>query len=476
MIRNSRPDRDLVHVPIKDLQIYLGNPRTHTPEQLKKAIASFREFGWTNPILIDENNVIIAGDLRRSMAEAVGLDEVPCIRIPDLSEAQKRALRIADNRIALDAGWDEDKLRLELEYLKESDLDLALTGFDNDELSALLRETPQSDPDDTPPEPAHPVSELGDVWILGDHRIICGDSTVPEVVTSCLAGSKPDLMVTDPPYGVEYDAAWRGRLEPAKRATGVVLTDDTADWSKAWDLFKGSACYVWHAGLHAGTVLDSLSKAGLILRSQIIWVKTKTPLGRGNYHWKHEAAWVAERNEGESASSAILREALARVAKGEKIDQKFVEAAVAENEAAGQYDAAHEVAVYGFRKGKSVKWLGGRSQSTVWEISHIKSGTGHSTQKPVECMRRPVENNSAPGDAVYEPFSGSGTTIIACEMTGRKCRAIELNPSYVDVAVTRWEIFTGKRAVHEASGLTMDKIAERRGAPMPERVIMKEKR
>jgi len=218
-------------------------------------------------------------------------------------------------------------------------------------------------------------------------------------------------MVTDPPYGVDYDPSWRARAGVNLNAgkLGKVSNDSRADWSEAWALFKGDVAYVWHGGLHAGEVEQSLIATGFEIRSQIVWAKDRFALSRGDYHWKHEPAF------------------------------------------------------YVVRKGKRGHWAGDRSQSTVWVIpARDDGGHGHGTQKPVECMARPIINNSKPGDAVYEPFSGSGTTIIAAESTGRRCFAIELDPLYVDVAVNRWQAFTGEQAVHEASGKTFSEITEQR--------------
>jgi DNA modification methylase len=373
--------------------------------------ASIREFGWTNPVLIDGADGIIAGHGRLLAARKLGLTEVPCIVLDHLSETQKRALIIADNKLALNAGWDSEMLGLELQELAAEDFDMGLVGFTDDELAALIAEKTEglTDPDETPEPPADPVSVLGDVWVLGKHRIVCGDSTDADTVAKCLNGVTPHLMVTDPPYGVEYDADWRNkamRIDGTAiggRAVGKVENDDRADWSEAWALFPGDVAYVWHAGNMAHTVAESLTKTGLNIRAQIIWNKSVLVIGRGDYHPKHEPCW------------------------------------------------------YAVRKGKTGHYVGGRKQTTVWDIDKPrKSETGHSTQKPVECMKRPIENNSSAGQAVYEPFSGSGTTIIAGEMTGRSIHAIELNPAYVDVAVIRWQEFTGEKAVHEDGRLFDD--------------------
>jgi len=372
---------------------------------------------------VDAAGGIIAGHGRVMAAGLLDMLEVPCIRLSHLTDAQRRAYVIADNQIALNAGWDEDLLRAELVDLKADGFDMDLLGFEDDRLADLLAPSVEglTDPDEAPPAPAVPVSVLGDVWLMGAHRIVCGDCTDKAVVDAALAGSKPRLMVTDPPYGVEYDPKWRQEagVGSAGAATGAVLNDDRADWREAWALFPGSVAYVWHGGLHAGVVAQSLSACKFQIRAQIVWVKTRPALSRGHYHWQHEPA-------------------LYSVKDGAEDGWRFV--------------PEHEAGSYAVKKGATAAWRGGRKQSTVWFIEHLKSDTGHGTQKPVECMRRPIENNSAPGDALYEPFSGSGTTIIAAEILSRVCHAIELNPAYVDVAIRRWQNFTGQRAVHAVTG------------------------
>ncbi len=406
-----------------DLVPYARNARTHSPEQVGQIAASISEFGFTNPVLVDAAGGIIAGHGRVMAAAQLGLEHVPCIRLAHLSDAQKRAYVIADNQIALNAGWDEDLLRAELIDLKSDGFELDLLGFEDDRLQDLIAPTVEglTDQDDAPPTPESPVSRLGDAWVMGAHRIVCGDCTDQSTVDAALAGAKPHLMVTDPPYGVKYDPKWRqdAGIGSAGSATGLVLNDDRADWREAWALFPGSVAYVWHGGLHAGAVAESLAASRFQIRAQIVWVKTRLAISRGHYHWQHEPALYGVR---------------------EDADDRW------------RFVPEHEAGAYAVKKGATAAWRGGRKQSTVWFIEHLKSDTGHGTQKPVECMRRPIENNSAPGDAVYEPFSGSGTTLIAAEVTGRSCHAIELNPAYVDVAVRRWQNFTGKRAVHASTG------------------------
>ena len=400
-------------IPTADLIPYARNSRTHSDAQIAKIASSIREFGFINPVITDGKNGIVAGHGRVLAAQKLALKELPCVEAKHLTEAQKRAYVIADNRMALDAGWDIDLLKVELGDLQGLNFDLALTGFDPGEIENFLAEKTEglTDEDAVPETPVNPVTVLGDVWLLGKHRLMCGDSTVATDVEALLAGVKPHLMVTDPPYGVEYDPKWRADVgvNQNKQKMGKVLNDDKADWREAWALFPGDVAYVWHAGLFAGTVGESLTACGFKLRSQIIWSKDRFALSRGDYHWQHEPCWYAVREK-----------------------------------ATGH-------------------WAGDRKQATLWHIkAREDGGVGHGTQKPVECMKRPIENNSSPGQAVYEPFSGSGTTIIAGEMTGRCIYAMELSPEYVDVAVKRWQDFTGQKATLESTGRTFEDMASDR--------------
>ena len=418
---------------------YARNARTHSPAQVAQIAASIGEWGWTVPVLVDAQGGIIAGHGRVLAAARLGLDSVPVMVAEGWSAAQIQAYRLADNKLALNAGWDDAALAFDLGELRAEGFDLALTGFGPDEITGLLDATEGlTDPDDVPEPPPAPVTVLGDVWLLGRHRLVCGDSTTAEAVDAAIGPVWPHLMVTDPPYGVKYDADWRNkalRADGSKigaRATGKVENDDRADWSEAWALFPGDVAYVWHAGNKAHIVADSLIASGLDIRSQIIWAKNQFVIGRGHYHPHHEPCFYAVR-EG------------------------------SEDRWAGEYYREHEVCWYAVRKGATGHWLGDRKQTTLWQIDKPrKSDTGHSTQKPVECMKRPIENNSTPGEAVYEPFSGSGTTIIAAEMTGRVCYAIELSPAYVDVAVLRWQAFTGLEATLEATGEAFAAVAHGR--------------
>lgn len=397
---------------------YEKNPRTLPDKAVAKVAGSLKTFGFQKPIVVDETGVIIAGHVVYKAAQQAGFTRVPVV-ISSLDAKAAKAYRLADNRTAQETDWLDDLLRHEVTALDDDGFDLASLGFDDRELQKLLSDDEEmARAEETPEPPANPVTVEGDVWLLGNHRIICGDSTKADVVDKVLAGVKPHLMVTDPPYGVEYSAGWRNEAMPAKndpsrqrdgagRATGAVMNDDKADWTETYSLFPGDVAYIWHAGNKAHIVAKSIEDAGFDLRAQIIWAKHQLVIGRGHYHPQHEPCWYAVRK----------------------------------------------------RQGATGHWSGDRKQTTLWAIDKPqKSETGHSTQKPVECMRRPIMNNSSPGQAVYEPFSGSGTTIIAGEMTGRHVYAIELNPAYVDVAVKRWQDFTGQKATLEGDGRTFDEI------------------
>jgi len=396
---------------VAELVPYARNARTHSPAQITKIAAAIKEWGWTNPVLVDEAGSIIAGHGRILAAKKLGIAEVPVMVAAGWTEAQRRAYVLADNRLALDAGWDEDLLRSELVELGELGFDLPLTGFSGGELDKLMPRSAEGDADAVPAVPAEAVSRPGDLWILGDHRIICGDSTDQAVVAALLAGAKPHLMVTDPPYGVDYDPEWRNRAGVSTtERLGKVENDHRADWREAWALFPGEVAYVWHAGIYATTVAESLLASAFTLRSQIIWAKPRLVLSRGHYHWQHEPCWYAVRDGGQG------------------------------------------------------HWQGARDQTTIWSIDgkDEDQNTSHSTQKPAECMARAIRNNSKLGDGVYEPFLGSGTTIIAAEIEQRCCYAIELSPEYVDVAVLRWQAFTGKDAVLEGSDSTYAAVTKTR--------------
>ena len=394
--------------PIGRLVEYERNPRKND-DVVDRMAQAIMEFGFRIPIVARSDGLVVDGHLRLKAARVLGLDTVPVVLADELSETQIKAFRLLANQSANWAEWDELLLSAELNDLLAEDYDLSLIGFDDAELEALLagdvdpEVASREGEDDVPEAPEAPISRPGDLWVLGKHRLLCGDATVATDVERLLGDVTPLLMVTDPPYGVDYDPGWRNKAgAAATKRTGKVLNDDRADWREAWALFPGDVAYVWHGALHATTVAESLEASGFNIRSQIIWAKDRLVLSRGDYHWQHEPCLYAVKKTGKG------------------------------------------------------HWAGDRKQTTLWQIANKDQDaeTVHGTQKPVECMRRPILNNSSPGQAVYEPFLGSGTTLIAAETTGRVCLGIELNPAYVDVAVQRWQQFTGQAAVLDGIGQT----------------------
>src|SRR6266403_817063 len=381
--------------PLERLIPFARNARTHSAAQVAEIAGSIRAFGFSNPILVGAEGDVIAGHGRLAAVRQLGLVEVPVIVLAALSESQRRQLVLADNRIALNAGWDMEMLKLELRELSLLGADLSALGFNERELATALSGAGAglTDEDAIPDVTETAISCSGDIWCLGPHRIACGDSTDANFVGALLSGASPQLMVTDPPYGVKYDPEWRHRLGVNKSVKNDnIRNDERADWTAAWALFPGDIAYVWHGALHAGTVADTLIKTGFTIRAQIVWAKERLVMSRGDYHWQHEPCWYAVRKKG--------------------------------------------------------NWTGDRKQTTLWNIPTGGQDveTKHSTQKPVECMRRPMLNNSDPSQAVYEPFLGSGTTLMAAQSTGRVCYGVEIDPLFVDVAIRRWQAFTGDKA------------------------------
>lgn len=405
------------YVALDSLTPFARNARIHSEQQVEQIAASVREFGWTNPILIDPKRTIIAGHGRALAAQRLAMAMVPTITLAGLTATQRRALVLADNKLAMNASWSDDLLRLELGELKDAGFNLDLTGFSAMDLADIFAtKEGRTDADEAPPLEEKAVTKLGETWLLGPHRLHCGDSTDADAVAAALKGAAPKLCVTDPPYGVDYDADWRNQAlrkngAPTDgRAVGKVKNDTESDWSAAYALFAGDVIYCWHpAGANSIKFYHSLVGSGLEIRMQIIWAKSHFPIGRGHYHVQHEPCW------------------------------------------------------YAVRKGKTARWNGDRKQTSLWQIDKpVKSETGHSTQKPVECMERPIRNHTRAGESVYEPFMGSGTTLIAAEKSGRVALGIELEPRYVDMAVRRWQNFTGKAAVLDGADQTFDQVAAKR--------------
>jgi len=404
--------------PIHSLQDLTPAPRNANrgTDRGRRALeTSLQTYGAGRAVLIDRTGVVIAGNKvveearRQNLSlRVVNTDGTHLVAVQrdDLelaSDPRAQALAIADNRVGeLNLEWDVELLR----QLVEEGVDLSpfWTPVEFDALFAEL--TPGLTDENAVVEPGATDIAPGTLFGLGRHRLLCGDATSDADVARVLDGATPVLMTTDPPYGVDYDPAWRHRVHPEQRtAVGTVLNDDRADWTPAWRLFPGAIAYVWHAALHAPTVAGSLEAAGFTLRSQIIWNKQHFALSRGDYHWGHEPAWYAVRGTGH--------------------------------------------------------WCGDRRQTTVWDVANLNpvgrahgddenDVTGHGTQKPVRLFEIPLINHTAPGEAVYDPFLGSGTTLIAAEKLGRVCYALDLDPRYVQVAVERWEAFTGRQAVRLA--------------------------
>jgi DNA modification methylase len=333
---------------------------------------------------------------------------VPSIRLSNLTEEQIRAYRLADNQLGLDSEWDLDVLARELGDL-EGKIDLDYVGFDPKELQKLLAKDEQNqfDPDlsedDSADTPIEAVSHYGQVWQLGKHRLACGDCTDPEVVNPLLAGVSINLMVTDPPYGVNYDAGWRNEALGNAVKRDLVVGDHHADWRGAFAYFKGNIMYIWHGGLQSGTVFDMINSCGFDVKGQIIWVKPSIVINRGAYNWQHEPCY------------------------------------------------------YAVRRGQQANWQGPANASTIWEVASINqlgsvnnedaNENDHATQKPVELMRRPILYHTLEGEVVYDPFLGSGSTLIAAESTGRICYGVELVPKNVEATLLRWQKLTGQEAV-----------------------------
>lgn len=410
--------------PTAKLIPYARNPRKND-QAVDRMAASFGEFGFRIPILARSSGDVIDGHLRLKAGQKLGLAQVPVVICDDWTPSQVKAFRLQVNRSATWADWDEDLLTLELEELKTFEFDLSLTGFDSFEIDKLLSHSNGEDTaaDTVPEVPAEAASRVGDLWQCGEHRVLCGDATDRDSVARLLGDAAPLVMVTDPPYGVEYDPQWRERAGLGQlRQTGKVSQDDRRDWAAAYRLFSGDVAYVWHAGIHASEVAQGLESTKLEIRGQIIWAKQHFALSRGHYHWQHEPCW------------------------------------------------------YAVRQGRNAHWCGDRSQSTLWQVSNLnpfgnrnssETATGHGTQKPVEIMRRPIVNHGAHGTGVYDPFLGSGTVLIAAEMARRVCYGLEIEPRYVDVVVSRWQELTRKPAVLDNDGRTFEQVQTERSISNP---------
>jgi site-specific DNA-methyltransferase (adenine-specific) len=390
---------------------YARNSRTHSEAQVAQIAGSIREFGFTNPVLIDAENGIIAGHGRIMAAQKLGLAEVPCIRLDHLTETQRKAYVIADNKLALNSGWDETMLALELAELQDDNFDLSLTGFDESELADLLAETieGETDPDEVPEPPVNPVTVLGDVWVLGKHRLLCGDSTSIDDLRKLCGEQDVDMWLTDPPYNVAYEGKTKDALKIQNDSMGNdQFRQFLRDAYVAADavMKQGAVFYIWHADSEGYNFRGAAHDAGWKVRQCLIWKKSTMVMGRQDYHWKHEPC------------------------------------------------------LYGWKEGAGHLWATDRKQTTILEFEKPSRNGEHPTMKPVALFEYQMLNNTKGGDMVLDSFGGSGTTMIAAEKNGRVARLMELDPKYCDVIVTRWQAFAGKQAIHEANGKTFDEMKE----------------
>lgn len=374
-------------VPISKLVPYVNNARTHSPEQIKKLRSSLREFGFINPVIIDRDYGVIAGHGRILAAKEEGIREVPCVFADHLTEAQKKAYIIADNRMAMDAGWDEELLRVEIEALQGMDFEPLLTGFDEKELAALFDDGAEAKDDDfdVDEELEKPVfSKTGDVWTLGCHRLVCGDSTKAETYEILMQEKKANLVVTDPPYNVNYEGS-AGKIKNDNMAAEKFyqfLLDAFTNMEKV--MADDASIYVFHADTEGLNFRRAFTDAGFYLSGCCIWKKPSLVLGRSPYQWQHEPV------------------------------------------------------LYGWKKNGKHQWYSDRKQTTIWEFEKPRKNADHPTMKPIPLLAYPITNSSMSNTLILDPFGGSGSTLIACEQTDRSCCTIELDEKYCDVIVKRY--------------------------------------
>ena len=401
-------DTDYKAAKVGDLIPYARNSRTHSDAQVAKIAASIKEFGFLNPVITDGENGIIAGHGRVLAAQKLGLEMVPTIEASHLSEAQRRAYVIADNRLALDAGWDDEMLRVELKDLGDADFDLSLTGFELDEIASMLTEPTDglTNEEAVPDVPVQPVTVEGDVWLLGRHRLMCGGSTSIDAVEKLMDGRKANMLHTDPPYGVDYEGVPNDHLKDAQLE--AFLHDA---FSCAFTvLAPGSNVYVWHADVTALEFISAFRSAGFkqARPPTIQWIKPSLTMSQGDYHSQNEPC------------------------------------------------------LYGWKEGAGRVRVKDRKQTTLWKCDRADEAKVHPTMKPVELCQRAIENSSDVNGIVLDLFGGSGSTLIACEKTARDCRMMELDPKYCDVIINRWQDFTGEEATLEGDGRTFSELEAER--------------
>lgn len=405
MDKENKFTQEMQQVEISKLVPYANNSRTHSKEQIKKLQASLREFVFVNPILIDRKYNIIAGHGRVLAAKEDGLETVPCVFVDHLTEAQKKAYIIADNRLAEDAGWDKDLLSVELESLKELEFDIDLLGFDAAELNTLLNvaEDVKEDDFDVEGELKKPIfSKQGDLWILGRHRLLCGDSTKSETYEKLMEGKKANLIVTDPPYNVKYEGT-AGKIQNDNLSSDAFfnfLFDSFSNMEKV--LADDGSIYVFHADTEGLNFRKAFADAGFYLSGTCIWKKQSLVLGRSPYQWQHEPV------------------------------------------------------LFGWKKTGKHQWYSDRKQTTIWEFDRPSKNADHPTIKPVALIAYPIGNSSLTNSIVLDPFGGSGSTLIACEQTDRICCIAELDEKYCDVIVKRYieQVGSSKNVSVQREGVT----------------------
>lgn len=409
--------------PVDELVPYVNNARQHSPEQIAQLRASLRAFGFVTPLIIDGAGNVIAGHGRLLAARAEGMTEVPCVLAEHLSDEQRRAYTLADNRLAEQATWDDEMVSAELEALRDAGFDIDLTGFDSDDI--ILAEPDEAEEDEFDPTlPDEPVTKAGDMWLLGRHRLMCGDATDREIVQRLMGEEKLDMLLTDPPYNVDITGGTEEHLKIANDCMPEEAFVEflTAAFSAA-DPFIRPGCpfYIWHPdGADGYSFREACRRVGWQVRQCLIWVKQSATLSRQDYHWQHEPCLhgsVAE--DGMDADQAELD---------------------------------HLSGLYGWTDGAGHRWYGDRKQTTVVQFDRPSKSEDHPTMKPVRLFDWLLRNSSAPGAVIGDFFCGSGTTLIACEQAGRTALCMELDPRYCDVIVRRWETLTGEKAVLKYGG------------------------
>ena len=381
---------DMQLVAVGKLIPYVNNARTHSPEQLTKLRSSLREFGFINPVIIDREFNVIAGHGRIAAAKKEGMEEVPCVFVDYLTEAQKKAYILADNRMALDAGWDEELLRIEIESLQGADFDVSLTGFGEDELADLFAGDEEKDVKDDGFDLSAALEkaafvERGDIWTVGRHRLVCGDATSAEDVAALMDGKKANLIVTDPPYNVAFRSGSGLSIQNDSMENGEFYTFLYNSFSQmAAHLEKGGAAYVFHADTEGLNFRKAFVDAGFHLAGVCIWVKNSLVLGRSDYQWQHEPV------------------------------------------------------LYGFLKNGKHPWYSDRKQTTIWNYDKPKRNKNHPTSKPLDLLGYPICNSSQENAIVLDTFGGSGSTMMACEQTNRICCMMELDEKYASVILRRY--------------------------------------